>query len=81
MVRVTGPTACQVPLAVTHCLAVWTVAPPDVTSRVSRHRLRVAMPDTSAAAWNCSPCGTDAAGFASAKMEYDVPAVLVTLAA
>jgi hypothetical protein len=70
-----------VPLAVTHFLTVCTIEPPDVTSRVSRHRLRPATPDTSAAAWKRSACGTDVAGLGLANMEYDVPAVLVTLAA
>ena len=32
-------------------------------------------------AWNCSPSGTDVARFVLANIEYDVPAVLVTLAA
>ena len=64
-VRVTGPNACQPPVAVWQTL---TLCAADPVSCNSRQILRPATPSTCPAAWNCSPASTPAAGLGEAYM-------------
>src|SRR5689334_13005176 len=61
-VTVTAPRACQLPLAVTHCLAVCTSEPPGFASCSSRHRLFPGTPSTSPVPCSWVPCATLVAG-------------------